>query len=178
MISYGNWKHILSVFKLWKQSYDDIFVIKPTYMRPTVSAKSHQCVFWWLSSTALFTLHTTKSQLHFHTTTSPSLPLPCPHLLLHYFTDWSSADLHHWVTITQLGMRHCTDLPLTSFSVWVTNMKGILYIWRKFSPAMSSEPSNLIQAVAAIAQIGEGRHVQRDNLKTQEHFFKVLETPN
>ena len=29
-MSYGNWKHILGVFKLWKQSYDSIFIIKPT----------------------------------------------------------------------------------------------------------------------------------------------------
>ena len=43
-----------------------------------------------LSSTD--TLHTTRSQLHFHTTTGPSLPLPCPHLLKHAVTDWSSAN--------------------------------------------------------------------------------------
>ena len=43
-----------------------------------------------LSSTD--TLHTTRSQLHFHTTTGPSLPLPCPHLLKHVVTDWSSAN--------------------------------------------------------------------------------------
>ena len=43
-----------------------------------------------LSSTD--TLHTTRSQLHFHTTIGPSLPLPCPHLLKHAVTDWSSAN--------------------------------------------------------------------------------------
>ena len=35
-MSYENWKHILGVFKLWKQSYDSIFVIKPTNFEMSV----------------------------------------------------------------------------------------------------------------------------------------------
>ena len=37
-MSYGNWKHILSVFKLWKQSYDSIFVnTHTTFKIPTAT---------------------------------------------------------------------------------------------------------------------------------------------
>ena len=44
MISYGNWKHILDVFKLSKLSFHGILVNTHTCMRPTVRAKSHQAL--------------------------------------------------------------------------------------------------------------------------------------
>ena len=44
-MSYGNWKHILGVFKLWKQSYDGILVIKHSYMGPISLVKSDSLLF-------------------------------------------------------------------------------------------------------------------------------------
>ena len=93
-MSYGNWKHILGVFKLSKLSFHGILVNKHTWVGPTIRAKSHQRIFQRLSSMALFTLHTTRSQLHIHTTTSLSLPLPYPYLLTHTITNQSSANPH------------------------------------------------------------------------------------
>ena len=45
VMSYRNWKHILSVFRLSKLSFHGILVIKHTYMGPTVRVTSHQCTF-------------------------------------------------------------------------------------------------------------------------------------
>ena len=40
MMRYRNWKHILGVFKLWKQSYNGILIIKHSYIGPTSLVKS------------------------------------------------------------------------------------------------------------------------------------------
>ena len=50
-MSYENWKHILRVFKLWKQSYDGIFVIKPTYPYAMFDKLTKKIFFWWNPST-------------------------------------------------------------------------------------------------------------------------------
>ena len=92
VMSYENWKHILAVFSFHNSVFNGIFVNKHTCVGPTIRVKSHQRVFWSFLQRTPFTLHTTRSQLHFHTTTSPSLPLPCPHLLTHVVTDRSSAN--------------------------------------------------------------------------------------
>ena len=92
--------------------------ITHTWVGPTVRAKSLQHIFWWLSSTSLFTLHTTRSQLHFHTTTSSSLPLPCPYLLTHIVTDRSSANpCHPDLENTLLAPLHRSS-SLTFFSAF------------------------------------------------------------
>lgn len=117
-MSYGNRNHILGVFNLSKLSFHCIFVIKHTWVGPTIRAKSHQHIFLWLSSTALFTLHTTRSQLYFHTTTSSSLPLPYPHLLTHTVTNQSLANPHRPnLGNTLLAPLHRSSFP-TSFSAF------------------------------------------------------------
>ena len=54
-VSYENWKHILGVFKLWKQNYDDIFVnthIEGPTVRPF--ALSNTVVFFFFFFFLLF----------------------------------------------------------------------------------------------------------------------------
>ena len=117
-MSYENWKHILVIFNFYNFVFNGISVNKHTWVGPTIKVKSHQRVFWGsLQRTpfTLHTLHTTRSQLHFHTTTSPSLPLPCPHLLTHAVTNRNSAnprrpDLRN----TVLVLLHQSSSP-TSF---------------------------------------------------------------
>ena len=55
VMSYGNWKHILSVFKLWKQNYDSIFVNTHTMRDP--STTTFASLSFFLFSFFFFLLH-------------------------------------------------------------------------------------------------------------------------
>ena len=66
VMSYGNWKHILGVFKLWKQSYDGIFVNTHTLRDPRLdlllsqtqlSSSFFSFLSFTLGLTFLYSLH-------------------------------------------------------------------------------------------------------------------------
>ena len=128
-MNYGNLKHILGVFSFQNSISNGIFIIKYTWVGPTIRAKSHQRVFWC-------SLH----QTHFTLPDHNSIFIPpqvraCLCLALTSFHMQSLIGAQPTCaapTLETSFLRRCTNLPPWPLSQLFHPSKGILYIWAWF----------------------------------------------
>ena len=116
-MNYGNWKHILGVFKVWKQSYDGIFVNTHIMRDSPVATFDFTLLFFFFLF--FFTFLSSFSICYFFLFFSSFLPFSSQFIFF-FFLFAFLISIHFFFRLSHLTLTKCLGMdPTKSWNIWV-----------------------------------------------------------